>query len=198
MTSTTKAILKSYFNTGDKPTELQFAQLIDSFLPSFRPEDFGAVGDGITNDTAAIQAAIDAASNEGGGIIHLNGNYAYDIGGVVDLAVYPNVHYAVLINHENIYIKGPGTLRMTHIPDINPSSESFTCVLFTKLVHSEEYPVLGEPWLDSVGIEKVVFDNTALTQAQLSAFTYHQSGEILFSHVKHFYCRDNFIKKGWG
>lgn len=28
----TKTVLKSYFNTGDKPTESQFADLIDSFF----------------------------------------------------------------------------------------------------------------------------------------------------------------------
>ena len=40
-------------------------------------KDFGAVGDGVTNDTAAIQAAIDAVNAAGGGVVNFPaGTYA--------------------------------------------------------------------------------------------------------------------------
>ena len=40
--------------------------------PYFRPQTFGARGDGIAADTAAIQAAMDAAHKAGGGTVHLS------------------------------------------------------------------------------------------------------------------------------
>ncbi|HJN18301.1 MAG TPA: glycosyl hydrolase family 28-related protein, partial [Armatimonadota bacterium] len=43
---------------------------------SLSARDFGAVGDGKTDDTAAIQEALDKAAADGGGIVRLpRGNY---------------------------------------------------------------------------------------------------------------------------
>lgn len=51
-------------------------------------KDFGAVGDGVTNDTAAIQAAIDAVNAAGGGVLFFPaGNYLC-IGLVLKSGVY--------------------------------------------------------------------------------------------------------------
>lgn len=55
-------------------------------------QDFGAVGDGATNDTAAIQAALDAAYNAGGGSVYLptgtylvTGQPGYPTGGTLQI-----------------------------------------------------------------------------------------------------------------
>ena len=47
----------------------------------FSVYDYGARGDGTHNDTAAIQATIDAAAASGGGVAHLPENGTYLTGG---------------------------------------------------------------------------------------------------------------------
>lgn len=62
MTKQDKPTLKSYFETGDVPNEIQFSDTIDSFQReyAFDVKSFGAVGNGVSDDTAAIQAALDS------------------------------------------------------------------------------------------------------------------------------------------
>ena len=73
----------------------------------YHPQQFGAVGDGKTNDAAAIQQAIDRCSAEGGGTIVLDNGHTYLAGPIrlksnVELHLEPT---AVLLAHpdESLY-----------------------------------------------------------------------------------------------
>jgi len=64
--------------------DLQTYKLDKDELPWVRPEDYGAVGDGVHDDQAAIQAAIDSGAAR---ILLSSGTYSYDTGLVIDHAI---------------------------------------------------------------------------------------------------------------
>ena len=68
-------------------------------------EDFGAVGDGVTDDTAAIQAALDAASAAGGGAVYLpQGDYR--ISSALEIDNYTILHGASIHGTRLIPVSG--------------------------------------------------------------------------------------------
>jgi hypothetical protein len=85
-------------------------------LPVFdvHAPEFGAVGDGVTDDFFAIQAAVEAAKAAGGGIVEFDGSRTYRaIGSTEDLIE----SVLQLENTANILIKGNGANLVLHPPD---------------------------------------------------------------------------------
>ncbi|MDF2713701.1 MAG: hypothetical protein K0R28_626 [Paenibacillus sp.] len=120
--------------------------------------DFGAQGDGVTDDTSAIQAAVDYLGLLGGGILWIpQGTYVIN-------ATNPTVTSPrrVLITSDNIHIRGIGmpTIKMTGITkayldsinDVNSSGRDvFTAFSFRVVKHCSVEAIRFEGEWDGTG-----------------------------------------------
>jgi hypothetical protein len=95
---------------------------MDAGSGEFNVKAFGAVGDGVTDDTAAIQAAIDAASDAGGGIVFVpEGTY------LVSISQHPDTTSvaAALVLKSRVWLQGAGsgssTIKLGVVPNAVPS-----------------------------------------------------------------------------
>jgi parallel beta-helix repeat protein len=93
-------------------------------MATFNVLDYGAVGNGLVNDRAAIQAALDAAHAAGGGVVYIpSGTYAIDGGGATRT-------YAGLQVRDNVTIIGDG-MGETVIKAMDGNSVGFTGLIRT-------------------------------------------------------------------
>ena len=66
-----------YDGTTNLPPAPIVAALDERYVARWTPEQFGAVGDGTTGDSAAIQAALTAITNAGGGVLEMRADHVY-------------------------------------------------------------------------------------------------------------------------
>lgn len=74
------------------PERLAPESLSATYATVFKPEKYGAVGDGVTNDAPAIQAAFDAVGVAGGGTVVFKGGKSYAIASKLTLPAIAPVH----------------------------------------------------------------------------------------------------------
>lgn len=105
-------------------------------LPVFDVADYGAIGDGVTDDMAAIRAAVSAARNAGGGIIRFEGTKTYRPIGATNLTVECLFD---LYGARDIKIEGNGSTILLYPPD------SFAELFYCENVQIDGFKVAYDP-----------------------------------------------------
>ena len=96
-------------------------------MPIYNVFDFGAKGDGQTNDTSAIQASIDACHTAGGGMVLLppgavttfvpNPDHIHKTGVAEDRETVVSLHlYGRMMNSFHVYDVERGTRTLVDVP----------------------------------------------------------------------------------
>jgi len=102
----------------------------------FPVADFGARGDGNTDDQTAITRALTAAKQAGGGIVRFDGAKTYRVIGREDLSIEPVFD---LDGARNIYIEGNGATLLIHPPD------RMANIAFAENIHISGFTVDYDP-----------------------------------------------------
>jgi hypothetical protein len=116
-------------------------------------KDFGAVGDGITNDAAAIQAAIDEVSASGGGLVTVNGSTLINSTITIRNGVVLDFQWTLLTTTSDvdlIYVNQGGQLKNCRINVEGLSAYSKTAVKFVPLSNVQGDRFI--PWVSGLAI----------------------------------------------
>lgn len=148
-------------------------------------KDFGAVGDGVTNDLPAILLALDAVDTAGGGKIYFPaGSYAI----TSQLSIGNGSNAAQSTKHHRITLVGDGYGTGSEVS--NTEIAGATKILYTGSASSTAAVISFEGPLHSVGLENIQLDANSLAGYGININHVTQG---TFSRVS----ARNFTSKGW-
>jgi hypothetical protein len=169
-------------------------------LPVFDVAGYGAVGDGVTDDMAAIRAAVTDARHAGGGIVRLDGTKTYRSIGLADQTVESLFD---LYGARDIKIEGNGADIVLHPPDKLAWVESSDNIQIDGLTVDYDPKPYYQGTIDAIDVggltaditvparyeEPVVGTNTIPSHAPFFAFTFipNEPGSRAGWDGKHFY-----------
>lgn len=107
MTAQTPAVLKTYFETGDKPTQTQYADLIDSFVPTTGGGNTTVSGSLLVTGSCAVSGPVEFFSTL---TVHNNvavsGNISLDSGNIALTGATGNASFSGTITAQALSISG--------------------------------------------------------------------------------------------
>lgn len=126
------------------------AALAANFAKVVTPEAFGAVGDGIADDTSALQDAIDSVGS-GHVVISLAAARTYAIPGGISITGTTWAHLTIEGNGATLYAPGTGDVPALEIK--NPAGESAgSMVAVLRSLNIRNLNVVGGPAIDSATV----------------------------------------------
>jgi len=113
--------------------KIAYATPIFTDLPVFDVQEFGAVGDGLSNDYQAIHSACLSAKSAGGGIVRFDGSKTYRVIGEKDYVLFDFQHVA------NIKVEGNGAKIILH------PYGNFANISFSDNIHIDGFTTTYDP-----------------------------------------------------